>query len=91
MGPGFARPVITGGLFSTFAPRIVLASEGFDHVCMGEGERAMSDLISCIEKGNDPGTKPVDNIWTDNGPEPKRLNPMKDLDTLPFVDRNISQ
>lgn len=31
-------PVIAGGLHATFAPEAVLAADGFDYVCLGEGE-----------------------------------------------------
>src|SRR6202035_2306752 len=38
-------PVIAGGLHPTFAPEEVLATPGFDYVCLGEGEEAMRDLL----------------------------------------------
>ncbi|MBU1341557.1 MAG: B12-binding domain-containing radical SAM protein [Proteobacteria bacterium] len=82
-------PVIAGGLFPTFAPKIVLAAEGFDHVCIGEGEHAMLDLITCLEKGDDPRKKTIDNIWTAHATRPQLRKPAKDLDVLPFVARDF--
>ena len=50
-------PVVTGGLHPTFAPEDVLASPGFDYVCLGEGEEATLELVSALEAGS-----PTDDI-----------------------------
>ena len=43
-------PVLAGGLHATFAPETVLAAEGFDWVCIGEGEGATLDLLAALER-----------------------------------------
>ena len=58
-------PVITGGPHPVFAAEEVLASPGFDFVCIGEGEAATLDLaeweqlvsitVEEVRKGREPG------------------------------------
>ena len=46
-------PVISGGVFSTFAPEIVSQEELIDLVCVGEGENVLVDLCEKIENKED--------------------------------------
>lgn len=51
-------PVIWGGIHPTIAPEMCL--ENADYVCIGEGERTLSELTGAIVKGRDediPGIK----------------------------------
>src|SRR5688500_11780044 len=54
-------PVIAGGLHPTFSPEAVLAADGFDYVCLGEGEEALLELCD----GADPAG--VANLWVRGG------------------------
>ena len=82
-------PSVAGGLFPTFAPEVVLASGGFDHVCIGEGEQAMLELVTCLDEGGVPAEHSIDKIWSAGGPRPGLRPPPADIDTLPFVDRRF--
>ena len=43
-------PVIFGGIYPTFAPRIVLKEKSIDMICEGEGEEMFAELATKIEK-----------------------------------------
>lgn len=46
-------PKIFGGIYPTFAPRIVLREPSVDMICEGEGEKMLPELASALEKGQD--------------------------------------
>ena len=46
-------PVIFGGIYPTFAPRIVLREPSIDMICEGEGEEMLVELANNLEKGED--------------------------------------
>ena len=46
-------PVITGGVFPTFAPEIASKEELVDLVCVGEGENTLIDLCEKIQNKED--------------------------------------
>jgi radical SAM superfamily enzyme YgiQ (UPF0313 family) len=78
-----------GGPHPTFSPEMV-AEEGVDAVCRGEGFEAMPEFISKLERGEDITN--VKNWWVKkNGKIYK--NPqrplIKDLDVLPPPDRRL--
>jgi anaerobic magnesium-protoporphyrin IX monomethyl ester cyclase len=79
-------PVIAGGLHATFAPQAVLASPGFDFVCLGEGEQALLDLVTALDAGRDGHG--IDNIWARGGAEPALRPPLSPIDSLPFMARD---
>jgi anaerobic magnesium-protoporphyrin IX monomethyl ester cyclase len=83
-----AAPVVFGGPHPTFVPDIVLEPQ-VDFVCRGEGERALAELATCIERGEDPAAVPnlsraVDGTRVDNPLLPLAC----DLDALGFPDRD---
>ncbi|MFT3765657.1 MAG: radical SAM protein [Minicystis sp.] len=84
-------PVIAGGLHPTFAPEEVLATPGFDYVCLGEGEEPMRDLLRALEtKGRVPVLgKPISNIWVKGGLRPPLRPPIEPLDAMPFIARDL--
>jgi radical SAM superfamily enzyme YgiQ (UPF0313 family) len=79
-------PVVAGGLHPTFSGEEVLASEGFDFVCLGEGEEPMGDLVEALERGERPR---VTNIWAKGEPRPLLRKPIEPLDALPFMARDF--
>lgn len=81
---------VMGGPHTTFFPEIIEAHD-FDALCVGEGDDAWPELLDAVESG-----RPVDsipNIVTRNnftGGGPPEIRPRKtDLDTLPFLDREL--
>ena len=45
--------MIFGGIYPTFAPRIVLKEKCIDMICEGEGEEMIVELANKIEKKED--------------------------------------
>lgn len=83
-------PVVAGGLHPTFSPEQVLAADGFDAVCLGEGEEALSDLLEALEAGVSWDDLPdLDNLQLTGRPRPKLRPPVADLDSLPFLARDF--
>jgi anaerobic magnesium-protoporphyrin IX monomethyl ester cyclase len=84
-----AIPVIAGGLHPTFAPLSVLESEGFDYVCLGEGEGATCDLLSWLENGEKIYESRLPNIWAKGACRPEIRPPFNPLDNMPFMARDL--
>jgi radical SAM superfamily enzyme YgiQ (UPF0313 family) len=80
-------PVIAGGLHPTFAPEAVIATKGFDFVCLGEGEGPILDLVRALEAGE--SAEGIDNLWTRQGTRPPLREPFAPLDDLPFLARDL--
>ena len=83
------KPVILfGGPHATFFPEVVL-EEGVDIVCRGEGEGALADILSAIDKGADFAG--INNIvlMKDGKPVNYSMRPLVDIDAVPFPDREI--
>lgn len=78
-------PVMVGGIHPTVMPDECLKFS--DIVCVGEGEEAVLELITCLKKGEDYSG--VNNLHVKKGGRVFR-NPLRplihDLDTLPFYD-----
>ncbi|MCX8012509.1 MAG: B12-binding domain-containing radical SAM protein, partial [Desulfobacterota bacterium] len=85
----FNIPIIGGGIHATADPEGVMASGYFDFVCIGEGETALSDLVTRLEKGVDYTDIP--NLWVNfNGKVIKnKVGPFIDLAKLPPKDYEI--
>ena len=80
-------PVVAGGLHPTFSPEVVLASAGFDHVCLGEGEEAFLELVEALEAHAPLAS--IKNIWTRGMRRPALRLPMDPLDSVPFMARDF--
>jgi anaerobic magnesium-protoporphyrin IX monomethyl ester cyclase len=80
-------PVIAGGLHPTFSPEDVLAHDGFDYVCLGEGEAALLELITALENGESGDG--IANIWLKGHERPRLRNPIEPLDAVPFLARDM--
>jgi len=52
---------IFGGVFPTFAPRLVMNFDAVDMLCVGEGENTILDLANCLARGDDYSN--VTNLW----------------------------
>jgi anaerobic magnesium-protoporphyrin IX monomethyl ester cyclase len=90
-------PVVAGGLHPTFSPEEVLATPGFDYVCLGEGEAPMLELVEAMARGAAPASprggigvgKGIANIWVRGGSRPPLREPWSPLDSLPFMARDL--
>jgi radical SAM superfamily enzyme YgiQ (UPF0313 family) len=84
-------PVIAGGLHPTFAAAEVLATPGFDYVCLGEGEEPMRDLVRVLERKGRlvPLAESIANIWARGGVRPPLRPPFEPLDAMPFLARDL--
>ena len=76
---------VFGGIHATALPEYVLENDEIDYVIRGEGELALSELVSCLEKN-----KSINNIknlcYKENGNiKINLMRPLiKNLDILPF-------
>jgi len=81
-------PIIAGGLHPTFATLSVLESEAFDYVCLGEGEEAVCEILTHLEKGEDIRAAGIPNIWVRGLGRPE-IRPPVSVDHLPFMARDL--
>jgi len=82
-------PTLVGGVFPTFAPRLVIEHDGIDIVCKGEGEDALVELCKRMEQ-----KKSIDDIaglWIKKKNGKIVTNPPKmiDMDKNPLIDVSI--
>ncbi len=80
-------PVLTGGVFPTFAPEIVIEHPLVSLVCVGEGENAIRTLCERIEK--EQPFSDVTNLWVKKADGSITKNPMSDpvdINAMPIMD-----
>jgi len=88
----YDRQIITlaGGAHPTLAPEDSLQDRALDMICVGEGEDALLELVTALEKGGDYTT--IKNLWVRRGDDIIR-NPLRPLiarlDDYPFADREV--
>jgi radical SAM superfamily enzyme YgiQ (UPF0313 family) len=83
----FKIPTLAGGIFPTFAPEQVIALDGVDFVCIGEGEDALLELCDKLRAGED--CSGIENLWVKNADGTvvkNHLRPLKDIDKNPPPD-----
>ncbi len=80
-------PIVAGGLHPTFSPQEVLETPGITYVCIGEGEEPMLDLCRALDLGEP--VIGIDNIWAPGGLKPKMRPPIEELDSMPFMARDM--
>lgn len=82
-------PLLAGGLHATFSPERVLAAPGIDAVCLGEGERPFAALLDHMADGGSISSAQFENIWLDGGTYPGLAPPVPEIDTIPFMARDM--
>jgi len=83
-------PVLTGGVFPTFAPEIAIKHPLVKMVCVGEGENAIRTLCERIEKNQ--SFTDVTNLWVKNEDGTITKNPMSDpvdVNGMPIMNIDI--
>ena len=83
--------LLIGGPHASLKPEQILL-DSFDALCIGEGEYPALELVRQLEKGKKPTQ--IKNLWIKDG-DKIEINPtrefIRDLDNLPFPDRDIWQ
>src|SRR4030042_1061782 len=80
----FNMPVIVGGIHATIYPDKAIQKQGVDMICLGEGEKSLSELIIRMEQGED--YTDISNLWikTPKGKIIKnKLRPKISMDDIP--------
>jgi radical SAM superfamily enzyme YgiQ (UPF0313 family) len=82
-------PVIVGGVFSTFAPEIVLSNKNVKMVCIGEGEEMLVEVCKRMSRGED--CSDVDNlcIMKDGKIIRNKMRGLIDINNLPIADYGL--
>lgn len=80
---------IAGGVFPTFAPKLVLSFDAIDIVCKGEGEDALVELCKRLEAGK--SFDDIKNLWIKKSNGEIKINPtgMIDMDANPLIDMSL--
>lgn len=81
---------IFGGAHPTFFPELIEKEPYIDAICIGEGEYAMGELLEKLKNGQ--GLDHIENLYVkkDGRIIRNRLRPLiKDLDSLPFLNKHI--
>lgn len=81
---------IFGGHHFTFNPEIIFEDDNVDIVCIGEGEVTFRSFIRAVRGGKD--YQDIEKLWV-RQEDAVIQNPVgsliRDLDTIPFPDRNL--
>lgn len=83
-------PIMLGGIHPSSVPERVMQNDFVDMVCIGEGEFPMLELANSMDQGRIDHS--IRNIWFKNNGNiiKNKVRPLiKDLDVLPFADKDI--
>jgi len=81
--------ILYGGPHPTFFPEIA-ENKNVDIICRGEGERAFTELLDCLDNGGDYSG--ICNLWMQNGKGliKNGMGPLvQEMDSLPAMDRDL--
>jgi radical SAM superfamily enzyme YgiQ (UPF0313 family) len=81
--------VVFGGIHPTTVPERVILEDCVDVICIGEGDYAIAELASAIERGGID--RSIRNLWFKKDGEVVRTppRPNADLDALPTIDKAL--
>lgn len=83
--------LVIGGPHVSLNPDEVL-SDGFDALCIGEGEIPILELVSQLENNIAIPPSGIHNLWLKHNSDVERNSPrpfLQELDSLPFPDREM--
>jgi radical SAM superfamily enzyme YgiQ (UPF0313 family) len=84
------KPILVGGHHAQALPDYILQNPNVDMACIGEGELAILELVSRMERGEDYGDVPT--LWVKKDGVIHR-NPMgqleNELDNFPFPEKQL--
>ena len=86
----YTTPIVFGGIHPTSVPEIVMEHNCVDFVIRGEGENALLDLITSLDK-NKPFSKINNLVFRKNNLVVinELRNFVSDLDSLPYPDKDL--
>ncbi len=84
-------PVVVGGVFSTYAPEIVINHPKVNFLCRGDGENPLLTLVNKLSNNDIESCKKIPNIWSkiDGNIFKNQIGLGIDMDELPFPDWSI--
>jgi anaerobic magnesium-protoporphyrin IX monomethyl ester cyclase len=83
-------PIVVGGHHAQALPEYVLENRNVDFACTGEGEIALLELVTRMERGEDYTTVPTMWVKKDGVVHKNELGPLEnDLDKLPFPEKQL--
>jgi radical SAM superfamily enzyme YgiQ (UPF0313 family) len=85
--------IIVGGWHASYMPETLLANPEIDYVVMGEGERAMVQLATCILNGNEQACATIPGVACMRQGKNILNQPkfIEDLDEVPYPARHLLQ
>ena len=79
---------LLGGAHATLE-RSCINDPGIDAICVGEGDEAIVEVVDHLDKGNGKDLEMIPNIMVSEDTPLNLNNFIEDLDTLPFMDREL--
>jgi radical SAM superfamily enzyme YgiQ (UPF0313 family) len=83
--------VVVGGWHASYVPDSLLDNSEIDYVVMGEGERAMTQLATCITSGNEPAAMTIPGVACrrrgKNIKNPPKF--IENMDEIPYPARHL--
>ena len=85
--------IVVGGWHASYLPETLLANPEIDYVVVGEGERAMVQLATCILNGNEPACATIPGAACRRQGENILNQPkfIENLDEVPYPARHLLQ
>ena len=85
--------IVVGGWHASYMPETLLANPEIDYVVMGEGERAMEQLATCILNGNEPACASIAGVACRRQGKNILNQPkfIENLDEVPYSARHLLQ
>lgn len=82
-------PILFGGIHTTLNAEEMISLDFVDMTCVGEGDKALVELVNAIEKGED--TTSIKNIWVKKDGKIFRnpIRPLVDVSDQPVMDTEI--
>ncbi len=83
--------IVVGGWHASYMPESLLAYPEIDYVVMGEGERAITQLATCIATGNEPAAMAIPGVACRRAGKNILNQPkfIENMDEIPYPARHL--
>ncbi|MGD0406000.1 MAG: radical SAM protein [Candidatus Bathyarchaeia archaeon] len=83
--------IVVGGWHASYMPDSLLANPEIDYVVMGEGERAITQLATCITNGDEPAAATIPGVACRRQGKNIKNQPkfIENLDEIPYPARHL--